>query len=170
MAPNQRFKVVKQSVFIVFFLLVSGLIQAQVLGRTAYASSGSSASEDGFYLSYTIGQAAFTTYSDEEHALTEGFQQPLPYIRTGYDRFVDAFPNPVFTRLRVQISVKEVSDITIELLSVSGVRMMKTILKGIDSFVEHSIDFTGIPQGIYLLHVYSESDRNMDNLFKIEKL
>jgi hypothetical protein len=160
----------KQSFFMVFFLLVASLIQAQVLGRMVYSSSGSSATEDGFYLSYTIGQAAFTTHSDEEHSITEGFQQPLMFISSDRGRFVDAFPNPVFTTLRVQISVKEVSDITIELLSVSGVRLMKTILKGLDSFVEYPIDFTGIPQGIYLLHVYSASDRNMDNLFKIEKL
>jgi hypothetical protein len=170
LAPNQCFKEMIRRVFLGFFLLTSGLLQAQVLERTVYTCSGSSATEDGYYISYTVGQAAFTTHSNEGHAITEGFQQPLPYIKAGHERFVDAFPNPVFTILRVQISMKDVSDITIELLTVSGVRLMKTILKGIDSFVEYPIDFTGIPQGIYLLHVYSESDRNMDNLFKIDKL
>jgi len=157
-------------VLVGFFLLATGLIQAQVLDRTVYSCSGTSAAVDGYYLSWTMGQASFTTYSNEENALTEGFQQPLPYIEARRERFVDAFPNPVFTTLKVQISVKEASNITIELLSVSGVRLMKSILKNIDSFVEYPIDFTGIPQGIYLLRVYSESDRNMDNLFKIEKL
>jgi hypothetical protein len=152
-----------------FFLLATSLIQAQVLDRTVYSCSGASAASDGYYLSWTMGQAAFTTLSTEEHALTEGFQQPGIHLKAGPGRSVEAFPNPVFTTLRVQINVKEVTDVTLELLSVSGVQMMKTVLKGIDSFVEYPIDFTRIPQGIYLLHVYSGSDRNMDNLFKIEK-
>jgi hypothetical protein len=160
----------KRIVFLGFFMLASSLVQAQMLGRTVCSSAGSSGAGDGYYLSYTTGQAAFTTHSNEENALTEGFQQPGMHVKAGPGRFVEAFPNPVFTTLRVQISVKEVSDITIELLSVSGVRLMKAILPGIDSFVEYPIDFSGIPQGIYLLHVYSGSDRNMDNLFKIEKL
>lgn len=160
-------------------LLVSGLIflslsvslaMGQGLIRSVYSGAGSSCDQDGYYISYTIGQPAYMVYRDGEGVITEGFQQPLPKNKPGFGIFVNVYPNPVFDILKIVISVKVKTDMILEIFSVTGVRLSKTEITGLDTALEYPFDFTGFPQGLYLLRVYSKSERNLDNLFKIEKL
>lgn len=143
---------------------------AQMIGRSVYSCAGFSKENKGFYLSYTAGQVGFYTLTDGENNVTEGFQQPLPQVSLGTGRFVEVFPNPVFDKLKVLITVKEKTDIRIDIMTLSGVVVKTENLFGLVALRECRIDFSGFPQGVYLMHVYSPADRNIDGIFKIEKL
>ena len=125
------------------FFLALQITKAQ----EAIPASGGNASGEGGSVSYTIGQAAYTSNSGNYGTVAEGVQQPYEiYVITGNDQLslvtlsFKAFPNPTTDYLILSTVGEEKRNLTYLLSDVNG----KIIGSG-----DVSGEQTTIPMGTY---------------------
>ena len=138
---------------------------SQQLVRSTVSSFGSVVKNGEVYLSQTAGQGSLhTSFSSDELALRQGFQQPLSRINLQKNTCsVSVFPNPNNGRFHVLLSPTENDPYTIALADVNGKLFMN--LKAEDTRTQ-LIDFpSGVPSGIYFVQL-----RNSKGLCATEKL
>ena len=153
-----------------FLCSVSG---AQSISRSLTSVTGTTSAANGFYLSYSVGEAVNTSLFGNRHFLTQGFQQPS-LINTDSsspdDQFdaVDVFPNPVEEELTVSFRIRILTTYFVDVFDMSGRLLMAKKYEKLTSQDKY-LDLSNFSKGMYFVHVYS-SIRKMDRVFKIEKL
>jgi len=158
------------AILLTFLCSVSG---AQSLSRSLISITGTTSGENGYYLSYSVGEAVNSRLFGNMHFLTQGFQQPTLINSdpsTPDDRFdaVDVFPNPVDNELTVSFRIRELTTYHVNVYDISGRLLLSKKYEKLTSQDKY-LDFSQFSKGMYFVHVYS-SIRKMDRVFKIEKL
>ncbi len=120
----------------------------------------------------TLGEPVIMTVTDSaSFFLTQGFQQPnqseLP--DSFYTITIKIYPNPVINQCSVAFYVKDEKDFTIDVWDIVGNIIYKLKLTEVYSGQIEKIDFGKVTQGIYLIHVYSDTNQ-MQFVEKIVKL
>ena len=153
---------------ILILLILTVKSFSQSIYRNVIASGGNSAVVSGYTVSSTIGQIPFQTLADGSNIITQGFEQPGMRIPVNPGEFIQAFPNPVIDQLSLIFSVAVQKDFIISIFNLSGSELQTTLAPGIQSGVLYKIDFSMLPNGMYLLHIYEKSASN--KLFKVIKI
>jgi hypothetical protein len=142
----------------------------QTVSRNVIASGGNSVSISGYSVSSTIGQTPFQTFSESTNAITQGFEQPATKLQVNPGEFIQAFPNPVNDYLNLIFSVSAPKNFTLSIFSLTGSEIQTTKAYGIQNGILYTLDFTNIPNGTYLLHIYDSSvEKRLFKVIKIEK-
>lgn len=142
------------------------------LSPSVIASAGGFAEADQISLSWTLGELAVTTLTNNGITLTQGFQQGyLP--GTGFKVNpilwnVKAYPNPVRNDLFLEFNMPESEDFLIELQDVTGRLQMQKESKEVMSGDIITINMSAYNSGIYFLRL-STSDRSQVRVYNISK-
>lgn len=159
------------SIFLLFlFLTVTSL--GQTVSRYAIATAGNTFTAPDITIESTVGQTPFLTLSAKNVFLTQGFQQPTK--KNTYDgppgEFIQVFPNPVTDYLTMIPWAAESKSFTIKIYSIAGSIVKNINAPNLPPRVPYLIDFTDIPNGLYLLHIYETSaDKKLFSVTKIVK-
>jgi len=141
---------------------------SQSVFRQVVASGGNIAVVSGINVTSTIGQVPFQTLSESSNTITQGFEQPGIRIPVNPGEFIQAYPNPVNDKLNLIFSVAFPKDFTISIFNLSGSELRTSVAPKIQSGVLYTVDFSNLPNGMYLLHIYEKSAEN--KLFKVIKI
>ena len=135
--------------FLLAVLFVSFGLQAQVSMNVA----GGNATGDGGFVSYSIGQMAFSANSGTNGSVTEGVQQPyeisvLSVSEQTENIRLSAYPNPSTDYLYLTAS-EEISGLSYQLFDMNG-RLLKS-----DKIVgnQTNIDMQGLVSATYFVKI-----------------
>ena len=155
----------KKSVLIaLMFTLAAVFARGQSLSPTVLSNAGGYFDNGAVSLSWTLGELAVTTISSGNYVLTQGFQQVFDF-GTSIDNPEEItwsfmiYPNPVQDRLRLSFSLQEITDVIVEIMDVSGRKMLTRNLYGLIGKTESVIDIEHLSQGMYMLHIISADRR-----------
>ncbi len=153
---------------ILILLILTVKSFSQPIYRNVIASGGNSTVVSGYTISSTIGQVPFQTFCESSNIITQGFEQPGVRIPVNPGEFIQAFPNPVYDKLNLIFSVSVQKDFIISIFNLSGSELQTTLAPNIQSGILYQVDFSMLPNGMYLLHIYEKSAAN--KLFKVIKI
>ncbi len=149
--------------------------QAQSLERQVIGSAGGYEVENGYSLSFTIGEPVVETAITGSVVLTQGFQQPDD-VEVGINDLVKVkmdyliFPNPTMDNLTVQLSADQVVEVNISLRDMLGRQIDQLDRKVlVDGVVQQQYDLTHLAAANYML-VLTDKGGNQLGQFKIQKL
>ena len=150
---NARFKPMKNYLFILFVILCSGSLTAQIeVSRDVLGSAGNEISNGTLQMSFTVGEV-FTQTLENTEIHTLGFQQSDRWFASVNDPEENAFqlfPNPASTVITIQTTSKEA--FTYEIQDLVG----RIILKGKTGYSGLRLDISDLPEGKYLFNMISE--------------
>lgn len=137
--------------------LIQGAFQAQA--QEAIVVSGGNASGTNGNVSYTVGQAVYTTNTGTTGSVTQGVQQPFE-IQTvlGAENFninlqLAVYPNPTTNWLQLEVRNTDFSNLSYQLFDLNG----RMILNEQITAETSSIQMERLPAGIFLLKVVSNN-------------
>jgi len=151
-------------------LVTGGL--AGIHAQNAVLSSGGDASGTGGSVAYSVGQAAYTSYSGEVGSISLGVQQSYQVIMVGTDEpdisfSASIYPNPVNTsvylKLEKQNPVIGMDNLSFGLYDINGKLLLQK---------EITADMTSLPMehltnAVYILRViYNNSEIKTFKIFK----
>lgn len=159
---------------VLLLIMLSGWLRescAQQLQRAVVSLDGNCSTVSGYSISATVGQASYTTGSSSNYFITQGFQQPslITIHEPSYQDAADAYPNPVGDELTVKFYVNRVKKYTVEIFSVMGNLVHTENFYNLEGIEKHYIDFSGIPRGLYIIHIFSDN-KIVNRVIKIEKM
>jgi hypothetical protein len=163
----------KSVVLSFMFLILWNFSFSQSLSPTLISSAGAYAAAGDITLSYSLGEIAVTTLTSDNLVLTQGFQQPQ-LTGTGMpdemklDWKVNAFPNPVQDRLNISIRLGKPVEMNLEIIDLTGKKILIKKLGRIPADFDHSIDFSGFVKGIYFLKIQT-TDKKYSRIIKLQK-
>ena len=144
---------------------------SQTVSRNVIASTGNSVSIKDYTISSSVGQIPFQTLSDDLYSLTQGFEQATVKIVIPPDQFIQAYPNPVTDFLYLIFSVPVQKDFIISIFNLAGSEIQTILAPKIQSGILYTINFTNVPNGMYLLHIIDNSvEKKLFKVIKIEKI
>ena len=164
---------------ILFLILFAGCC-VPLHGQQAVSTAGGNASGSGGTVSYTVGQAAYTTITNSNGSVAQGVQQPYEiFVLTGIEeaRGVNlewsAYPNPARDYLKLSLKNPGDSGLNLENLSYQLYNMQgKLLLNNKLDGGESTISMQNFSSGTYILKVTekhgSKSQRELKT-FKIIK-
>jgi hypothetical protein len=159
--------------FLIFTLFIFAMCQAELNAQSAVSASGSVALGSGGSVSYTVGQIAYSFYSDKAYSVTQGVQQPYEISITtslgGANAITltcEAYPNPVKTDLTLYIENYINENISYSLIDEVGklvdfgkINLKRTIIP-MDKYVEAT----------YYLKVEQAADKSSPKKTKVFKI
>ena len=155
---------------LIFIFLCIWKLDAQIIFPSVMGSFGGSTNNDNFSLTWTSGEPFFTTVSQNDIVITQGFNQTLvvtgestTYVNLLSDYQISVFPNPTYDFLNVTLQSEKPILITLQLIDMQG----KVLLKLDTRNYSETIDFSKYPSGSYLLRI-SNSKQEFKS-FKIQK-
>lgn len=163
----------KHVIFILTLIFVMGFGVIASNAQHSVNTTGGNASNESGSVSYSIGQIVYSSYSNNDGAMSEGVQQPYEiFIITsleelgGFDLVLNVFPNPVDDRLHLEVVGKDFhqsSDLKYQLLDING-RLLKR-----ERIIDHAalIEMGAKQPGAYFLIVTASDERI--GLFRIIK-
>lgn len=130
------------------------------------STAGDSFATEAGYLSFTLGEVAIETLPASPQKLTQGFHQPVLFVRrvTGAaatNELVKVFPNPVGAVLYMESRPREAAG-QYTVLDVRGITVRQGTVKQ-----RTEVSFDDLPPGTYTLQVKTTSTRMQS--FKIVK-
>lgn len=143
--------------FIILNLFFYSYIHSQSIDSDVVSASGQTFINNDVQLSFTVGELVINTEERENIVLTQGIHQSS-LIVTKLDALVDIdfdikiYPNPVISRLNIDISKSELSLLQYKLFDMNGVLITSDIIHHQNS----TIDFLNYKAGIYILSIYNE--------------
>jgi hypothetical protein len=159
--------IVKSKPVTIFFagLLCAGLAKAQ---QSVSASSGN-ATGGGGSLSYSIGQAVYTSNSGSSGNLVQGIQQAYEIFlvsinETDLSISLKAFPNPIQDNLTLLLSDYTNEQFFYQLIDTQG----KLLIKGKIVTPQTQINTAGLLSATYFINVVNKNNKNIQS-FKIIK-
>ena len=159
----------------IFFFFVSTLTFSQSVQRTTYFSCSGDYSNIGtLQLQSNIGELMAITYNGAQNILTQGFVQPETPVITLTNNIAlqegNAFPNPVITKLTIELNLIDYTDITIEVYDILGKSQVLDIAKGFSNNQEsYQLNFEKINPGIYFIRI-SSARSQFNKMFKVNKV
>jgi len=163
----------RKFILIFFYLTIPLYLFCQQITPEVIVSSGNYIKNDNISITWSLGEIAISTLTDNTMTLTQGFQQPYYWITSITELKKDdrinvlIFPNPTNDFIKVQITNPEGLQILFKMSDVNGRVLLnyKTIdISGIQEF-----DLQDYAPGIYLLRVWS-NDMNYSKTFLIQKI
>jgi len=161
--------------FLILFFLLSGwsAIWAQSLSPSVIASAGGYISNSTHSLSWTLGEIAITTITGSGYTLNQGFQQALVIGTAVEDNplinwSIQTYPNPVNDILRIRFSLENTASFLVELLDMTGKKMVIRTLENVSHGDEVDLDMSHLAAGIYIIKVQSD-DMKISSTVRIQK-
>jgi hypothetical protein len=131
-------------------------------GQQSFTSTGGDFSGPGGSVSFSLGQAAWTTVSGLSGSMAHGVQQPYEImVVTGLDDdpgfLIDmsAYPNPSAGRLLLTVSGLETEQLHFGLFDLNGRLLMSAKIRT----TQTDIPMTSYPPAAYQLVIYNESGK-----------
>jgi hypothetical protein len=126
-----------------FALLLLGLGLTRVHAQEALPASGGNASGSGGSVSYTIGQAVYTTFTGINGSVAQGVQQPYEISVVtglgetgGINLICSAYPNPAKKSITLRIENCDTEKMTYQLYDVSGKLLENKKPDGIETRID----------------------------------
>ncbi len=144
-------KTIMNKYFFLFFLAISVTAYSQDMPQQVIGSAGDQHTNESASVSWTVGEVSTATFSSSSVTLSQGFQQGNLTINTLVDQDMldfnlKAYPNPVIDILILETDEKQQR---YQVINMQG----EVVLNGNITAVLQEIDFTNLPQGVYLLSV-----------------
>ena len=158
--------------FIICTIIMVQNVRCQSISRWVISPFGNSYDNNFQIVQSTLGEPVIMTVTDSNSFyLTQGFQQPTPseLPENFYTITIKIFPNPVTDNCHVAFYVKDEKNFTVDVWDMLGNILIKKKFTEVFSGQVESLDFTGFTQGIYFVHVYSDTNQ-MKMVEKIVKL
>jgi len=170
----------RQSLLLLSMVIVTlGHLSAQQFTRSVIASDGGTSARNAITLDWTLGELATDDCYVRNGMFTEGFHQPvLNVVQVKPDVFadkdyeakeelkVDVFPNPVSTKLRVELENNSESKVHTILTDGLGRSIAKkTALEGASTL---HFEMKNLPDGFYILSLLNEGGKKLRS-YKIIK-
>ncbi|PCJ83173.1 MAG: hypothetical protein COA57_11815 [Flavobacteriales bacterium] len=168
---------VKSLRFLLFLTVFFPLIgKAQSISPAVISAGGGFFGNGSNSISFTVSELMTETYSTGDHFLTQGFQQPTPYIISfinedaGFVSDITLYPNPFNSQLNISISTPENNNYQIHIYDING-RLTKPPVLLTQSFglQVYSLDVNGLASGIYIVRVLEQSGQKHSE-FKIIRM
>lgn len=152
---------------IIYFFISIGMSAQSVI-----SSSGNSASNEGYTLSWTIGEGIISTIGNNDIELTQGFHQPLviDVIAVGIedDLILDiiAYPNPTYDKVMFEGG---------DLVGIYHIRVVDKLGRVLEQksmpFQEFILEMGKYNNGTYLIEVVEDKTgkRKIFNIVKSQK-
>lgn len=146
-----KIQITMKSLFILFLLATSVHVFSQEKAQQVFAAAGDQHSSASATVSWTLGETFTASLSSSSVILNQGFQQGMltvnSLVEPGMsDLKLRAYPNPVMDILILETDGKQHN---YRVINMHG----ELVLNGNITDVFQEIDFTNLPQGIYLLSV-----------------
>jgi hypothetical protein len=155
---------------LVIILCLQFLVVLNSPAQAVIAASGNNAGGTGGSVSYTIGQAVYSTVSGTSGTVSQGVQQPFEIsVVTGIQDATDilleiyVYPNPATGYVKLVIENYEIDDLSYQLSNIDG-KLLQT--KKIESN-ETLIPMDNIVSGVYFL-IITDTKKDI-RVFKIIK-
>ena len=143
---------------------VCTIAMSQSLSPQLIASAGGSASAENVQIDWSVGETAVTTIGTNP-MLTQGFHQgylqvtSLPFTPELMD--IVAYPNPVSSRLTIEISSTD--EMTFELFDSKGSLVHQSDQSG----PKFQVDMSPLASGLYIGRLYH--DKQVVGIIKVDK-
>ena len=165
----------KKNIMITVMVLLSMLANGQVLSPEVVAPAGDVGENQGYVLSWTLGEAIAETFLIGQNQLTQGFQQSYLYqisflprnlLPDPYD--IRIFPNPARSYFFVEIDAEAFNGpLTMTLYNTFGVKVDKSILD--PGSGKKKINISQYSSDMYILSITDEENTFIRN-YKIIKV
>ena len=144
-------KTIMNKYFFLFLLAISVTAYSQDMPQQVIGSAGDQHTNESASVSWTVGEVSTATFSSSSVTLSQGFQQGNLTINTLVDQDMldfnlKAYPNPVIDILLLETDEKQQM---YQVINMQG----EVVLNGNITAVLQEIDFTNLPNGVYLLSV-----------------
>ena len=144
-------KSIMNKYFFLFLLAISVTAYSQDLPQQVVGSAGDQHTNTSASVSWTVGEVSTATLSSSSVTLSQGFQQGNLTVNTLVDQDMldfnlKAYPNPVIDILILETNEKQQR---YQVINMQG----EVVLNGNITAVLQEIDFTNLPNGVYLLSV-----------------
>jgi hypothetical protein len=153
---------------------------AQTIGREVVSSGGGTSQSTSIVISSTIGEPLISNLytSDSTRILTQGFQQPLVIligpltINTSEVLKIEVFPNPVVTKLTVEIEATGNENYVFKIVNLKGEEQLCNyqIVTQNNLQKRTEIDFAQLSKGTYIIRVFDITLKNELGTFKVVKI
>ena len=161
------------AIFTSFLFHFTGFSQS--IDPIAIASGGSFFDDGEHNLSVTVGELIIETFGDGEHFITQGFQQPTPYVIVSVPNQpkllseIKVFPNPFSNNLSISINSPEEKRYEIHLYNIQGKLMTPPIIaeQGLGNYT-YELNASQLSPGFYFVRI-SEIGGNAYKDFKLIK-
>ena len=145
---------------IVVFILYVSISFGQSFSRTVIATAGFDVSNNDNKLSYTIGEAVTSTFSDDKNMyfLTQGFQQSTKFINKifGNDKIspqISLFPSPTRDKIILDFHNSKIRNLRIEVFDIYGKKSDLNIENKMFGNDKNVIDMSSLSKGIYFVGI-----------------
>ena len=137
--------------FSLFLLAISVTAYSQDMPQQVIGSAGDQHTIESASVSWTVGEVTTATLSSSSVTLSQGFQQGNLTINTLVDQDMldfnlKAYPNPVIDILLLETDEAQQM---YQVINMQG----EVVLNGNITAILQEIDFTNLPNGVYLLSV-----------------
>ncbi len=95
----------KKLILSITLLSIATLGFSQQITRSVVASSGNYSTNSGVNISSTIGEAMVTTLSSGSFTLTQGFQQPVSYVKLFFSEYGKGILTINTLRFTIQLQI-----------------------------------------------------------------
>lgn len=163
---------VRNLIFLIVSISMAQSVLSQSITRWVISPFGNSYDNNFQIVQATLGEPNILTVTDSaSFILTQGFQQPNPSELPDnyYTITIKVYPNPVISDCSIAFFVKDEKDFTIAVWDMMGNILIKEKLADVYSGQVEHLNFSGFTQGIYFIHVYSDTNQ-MQLVEKIVKL
>ena len=157
----------KKTTYYVALLCSIGMLTTNA--QENIVSSGTNVSGPGGTISYSVGQAFYTTNTDVSGSVAQGVQQPIEIqVVLGIEEheinlYAKVYPNPTTDLINLSVGNTDTSDLHYQLFDYTG----RVLTNGKIENEETSIPMSRYPQATYLLSV--TKDNKTIKTFKILK-
>lgn len=129
-------------------------------GQSSVNSAGASVSNTSGSVSFSLGQAAYTSTSNVSGSLSQGVQQAyeiktLDLNENEFNFSLTTYPNPTLENLNLLVANFHQENLNYKILDFEG----KVIDQGVISQKETLIDMKSLPSATYFLEVQNENKK-----------
>lgn len=145
----------------------------QSLGTKLMGTTGDFKSNNGYSLSYSVGELSVSTSPGETYFFTQGFQQPDTMVSRrppgSGPQAIEVFPNPFQTNLYVNIFIDESPEFWIEVYNLKGSKVYQEKYTDIYYGSQRILNGQSLPKGLYFIKIYSTNGKKIEK-FKLVKM
>ncbi len=136
-------------------LLLFGFAVVTAQAQQATTATGGTASGSGGTVAYSVGQVVYTTNTGSNGSVAQGVQQPYEiFVELGVENpeislTMQAYPNPTFDNLTLNVGNNELSNLNFQLIDLNG----RVIENRIISNAIETIGMENVAAAVYFLKV-----------------
>ena len=160
----------RRLIFLGIFLFSLTHVMGQSIDRSVISPSGNNYESSFGTISWTLGEMATETYTQDNLVLTQGFHQSYLNVSSLEDNRmilskVSVYPNPTSQFIRVEIE-KPNGAYSISITNDAGQMMLNARLE--ENETTKQLDLSGFADGLYIITITTLKSKEMDS-YKIIK-